>query len=396
MTTAPVSLAIGTNPGSGTLTGGSATVSSGIATFSGLSINKVGTGYTLTASSTPTYTPATSSTFNITPGSATQLAFVQQPTNTAVNTSIAPAVTVAIEDADGNVETGDNSTQVTLAIGTNPGIGTLTGGSVATVSSGIATFSILSINKVGTGYTLTASSNPPYTPATSSTFNISPGTATQLAFIQGPSNAQAGSAISPALTVAVEDASGNIETNDNGTTITLAIGTNPGIGTLTGGTTTTVSSGIATFSGLSINKVGTGYTLNASSSPAYAQAISAGFNITVGPSSMLAFVVQPTTTVAGTTVTPAVQVALEDAYGNIETTDNATQVTLTIGTNPGGGGLGGGGATTVTAGIATFENLSIDAIGSGYTLSATSSPTYTAAISSAFDVTGGQLALGLR
>ena len=68
------------------------------------------------------------------------------------------------------------------------------------------------------------------------------------------------------------------------------MGTNPGIGTLTGDATTTVSSGIATFSGLSINKVGTGYTLNASSSPAYAQAISAGFNITVGPSSMLTLV----------------------------------------------------------------------------------------------------------
>ncbi len=389
-----VTLAIGTNPGIGTLTGGAAaTVSSGIANFSGLSINKVGTGYTLTASSTPTYTPATSSTFNITPGLATTLAFMQQPTNTAVNTSIAPAVAVAIEDADGNVETGDNSTQVSLAIGTNPGSGTLTGGA-ATVSSGVATFSILSINKVGTGYTLTASSTPTYTPATSSAFNISPGSATQLAFIQGPSNAQAGSAISPAVTVAVEDSSGNVETGDNGTQVSLAIGTNPGIGTLTGGATTTVSSGIATFSGLSINKVGTGYTLNASSSPAYAQAISAGFNITVGPSNMLAFVVQPTTTVAGTTITPAVQVALEDAYGNTETNDNATQITLALGTNPGGGTLGGGGATTVTAGIATFASLSIDAIGAGYTLSATSSPTYTAAVSSAFDVTGGQLALG--
>ena len=64
----------------GPLTGGSAvTVSAGIATFSGLSIDMVGTGYTLTASSTPSYTAATSSTFNITMGAATHLAFIQAP-----------------------------------------------------------------------------------------------------------------------------------------------------------------------------------------------------------------------------------------------------------------------------------------------------------------------------
>jgi hypothetical protein len=61
-----VSLAIGTNPAGGTLSGGSAvTVASGIATFSGLSIDTAGTGYTLTASSTPSYTAATSAAFNI-------------------------------------------------------------------------------------------------------------------------------------------------------------------------------------------------------------------------------------------------------------------------------------------------------------------------------------------
>ena len=71
-----------------------------------------------------------------------------------------PAVTVAVEDANGNVETSDNATTVSLAIGTNPGGGTLTGGSAVTVAAGIATFSGLSINKTGTGYTLTASSTP--------------------------------------------------------------------------------------------------------------------------------------------------------------------------------------------------------------------------------------------
>ena len=68
----------------------------------------------------------------------------------------------------------DNATQVSLAIGTNPAGGTLSGGSAVTVASGIATFSGLSINTAGTGYTLTASSTPTYTSATSAAFNINP------------------------------------------------------------------------------------------------------------------------------------------------------------------------------------------------------------------------------
>ena len=142
---------------------------------------------------------------------------------------------MAVEDASGNVETGDNATKVTLAIGTNPGGGTLTGGAAVTVASGIATFAGLSINKAGTGYTLTATSSPAYTAATSSAFNITAGVATQLAFVQGPSTAPAGTAIAPEVTVAVEDANGNVETGDHSTTVSLAIGTNPGGGTLTGG-----------------------------------------------------------------------------------------------------------------------------------------------------------------
>ena len=128
------------------------------------------------------------------PGPPAKLAFVQGPSNTAAGAAITPAVTVAVEDANGNVETSDNATQVSLAIGTNPGGGTLSGGSAVTVASGIATFSGLSINTAGTGYTLTASSTPSYTAATSAAFNISAGVGppAKLAFVQGPSNTAAG------------------------------------------------------------------------------------------------------------------------------------------------------------------------------------------------------------
>ena len=68
---------------------------------------------------------ATTTTTTI--GPATKLAFVQGPSSTAVGAAITPAVTVAVEDANGNIESSDNATQVSLAIGTNPASGTLSG-----------------------------------------------------------------------------------------------------------------------------------------------------------------------------------------------------------------------------------------------------------------------------
>lgn len=61
----PVTLALGTNPSGGSL-GGAGTVTSvgGIATFSGLDIDRAGQGFTLVASA-PSLTPATSAAFNV-------------------------------------------------------------------------------------------------------------------------------------------------------------------------------------------------------------------------------------------------------------------------------------------------------------------------------------------
>src|SRR6185436_17504490 len=112
----------GTNPGGGTLSGTlTATAASGVATFSNLSIDKVGNGYTLTAASAP-LTGATSTAFNISPAGATKLAFTVQPTNTVAGVSIAPAVQVTVQDAFNNTVT-SSTASITVAIGTNPGGG---------------------------------------------------------------------------------------------------------------------------------------------------------------------------------------------------------------------------------------------------------------------------------
>ena len=208
----PIQLGVASQPSGPTATLSCTTnpitpATGGTASFAGCSISGPVGAYTLSATDTSDGVQiATSTTITLTPGAPTKLAFVQQPSNTAAGSAITPAVKVAVEDANGNVETTDNATTVKLAIGTNPGGGKLTGGAAVTVASGIATFSGLSINKAGTGYTLTASSTPSYTTAASAAFNIALGAATKLVLIQSPSTTTAGATITPAVTVAVKDA----------------------------------------------------------------------------------------------------------------------------------------------------------------------------------------------
>src|SRR5204862_8005991 len=98
---------------------------------------------------------ATSTEFNITAGTATQLVFSVQPSTTSAGAAITPAVQVTALDASNNTWTGFTG-DVTVAIGTNPGSGTLAGTATVAASAGGARFANLSIDKVGPGYTLTA------------------------------------------------------------------------------------------------------------------------------------------------------------------------------------------------------------------------------------------------
>ena len=100
---------------------------------------------------------------------ASQLLFGSQPSTSTVNSTLSP-ITVQVSDSQGNVVTSSSAT-VTLAIGNNPGGGTLSGTTSVAAVNGIATFSNLSIDKTGTGYTLVASSSG-LTGATSSAFDI--------------------------------------------------------------------------------------------------------------------------------------------------------------------------------------------------------------------------------
>ncbi len=103
---------------------------------------------------------------------ATQLAFTVEPTTTIVASSIMPAVQVAIQGALGNLVAGATD-PVTVAIGTNPGGGTLSGTVTVDAVAGVGSFTDLTIDQVGTGYTLVATSGS-LSSATSATFAIFP------------------------------------------------------------------------------------------------------------------------------------------------------------------------------------------------------------------------------
>jgi filamentous hemagglutinin family protein len=104
-------------------------------------------------------------------GAANDLNFVQQPTNTLVNTTITPSVTVEVRDAWNNILTDSNTTNITISIDSNPGAGSLSGTLSQTTSNGVATFNDVSINKAGTNYTLKTSSGA-LSSAASNSFDV--------------------------------------------------------------------------------------------------------------------------------------------------------------------------------------------------------------------------------
>lgn len=115
--------------------------------------------------------------------------------------------------------------------------------------------------------------------ATSPVVTVNPGAASALGFTTAPGGGTGGTAWATQPIVAVRDAYGN--TVSSSASITLTIGTNPGGGTLTCTTNPrAASAGVATFTGCSINRAGTGYTLTATATGLTA-ATSAPFDITV-------------------------------------------------------------------------------------------------------------------
>src|SRR5205823_11385837 len=186
-------------------------------------------------------------------------------------------ITITAQDAGNNTVTGysGNGFKVKLT-----STGTFSGSTQTTTpafTNGVLSNYSVTITNTGT-FTITATDNSGSTNATgtSNAFQVNPGAASKLAFGQQPSTTTAGQTVTPAVTVQIQDANGNLTSST--ASVAMAIGTNPSSGSLSGTTPVAAVNGVATFNNLSINKGGTGYTLQATST-GLNSATSLAFNI---------------------------------------------------------------------------------------------------------------------
>ena len=165
-----------------------------------------------------------------------------------------------------------------------------------------------------------------------------------------------------AMVVTAVDPFGNIDTGFSGQ-VTVSIAG----GTLTGTTTVTVSSGMATFAGLAIDTAGK-FQILASSNPALTSTTSTSIVVTPAAPSQLVWESEPPTSVVHN-FPFGVALDLEDQYGNLETNTIGT-VSIALVNNPTGASLGGATTVDLVNGVASFTTLSISTVGNGYTLAA--------------------------
>src|SRR5205807_5902323 len=92
----------------------------------------------------------------VTAAAATQLVVTTQPPGT-VTAGNAFTVVIKAEDPYGNVDLTFGGSE-TIALTANPGGSSLGGTLTVSASSGVATFSTLTLNKVGSGYALQTTS----------------------------------------------------------------------------------------------------------------------------------------------------------------------------------------------------------------------------------------------
>lgn len=155
------------------------------------------------------------------PGSASKLAFTQQPNNSPAGVLAMNEIKVSIQDSQGNViASGAGSTDiVALAIASNVGGAVLSGTVSKAAINGVATFNDLGIDLTNTGYRLVASSGA-LTPAYSNSFNITAGNPRAID-IYGASSVFSG-ACSAAVTIQLQDLGANPAAALQNTTVQLS------------------------------------------------------------------------------------------------------------------------------------------------------------------------------
>ena len=189
----------------------------------------------------------------------------------------------------------------------------------------------------------------------------------RVAFSSSLSNARAGQPISPPVQVTVQDSAGRVTLRD--TLVTLSLAANPSGDSLRGRKQVRSVNGVATFDNVRLDKAASGYRLTAAA-PELHPDTSGAFSVMPAPATVLAFTGPPSVTMQDSAMKP-VQVTAYDSLGNTAT-NFAGSIQLRIGTD---GSISkkatlSGAVAQAVAGVATFPNLRIDSVGTGYTLTA--------------------------
>ena len=290
---------------------------------------------------------------------AVRLAFISLPSFGVAGAAMGP-VMVAVQDDEGHTVTGANNS-VSMAIGSNPAGGTLSGLVTVNAVDGIATFNDLRIRRSGSGYTLSATSSG-LAAASSTAFSIVNAPDSKIDFTVQPTGGIARAPMPP-FSLSVQDSLGN----SGGTTprsITLSLGTNTTGAVLSGELSRSTSQGVALFGGLIVSKPGN-YTIVATSA-GLGPATSTTFEMTVGPATRLV-VVSPALAEPGAVLTPPVVVQVVDFVSNVVTT-GSHEVSLGIANGTAGAKLSGTTTRSTVNGVAAFPDLSVDKPGDGYVL----------------------------
>lgn len=348
-----------TDGATATIVGSPATTNSSGDALVTATANTIAGTYNVSASASGAATPASFALTN-NPGTATQVVLGSLGSSYAAGGAI--AFTATLKDADGNVETGDNTSTVTITFATNPTGATLVGTATATVAAGVASFN-LAIDKTGSGYQLKATSS--LGPGvTSGAIAVTAGATLTLTTVTGtPQAATVGASFATPLEVSLVDQYGNAV---SGATVTFTAPTTGATALLSAPTATTNSSGDAQVTATAGTLAGT-YNVSASASGAATPATFALTN-NPGPAAKVVGTSLSASYTAGASI--AGTISEEDTYGNVETGDNSSTATLSLASNPTGTTLLGTLSKTLTAGQASFS-VALDKVGSGYALQVT-------------------------
>ena len=308
------------------------------------------------------------------PAVATHLTFEGQPSASVVSTQPLGNVRVTILSADGEVVTG-TTYRVSISLSAADAAAHLAGTTTVETTTGVATFPDLAVGRAGTDFRLVASVTG-LESAVSHPFSIVPGPAAQLHFDPFVHFPILVAADIPAV-VRITDAGGNPVADATnpvtlGYTRTGQFGMTVAEDGLFGPATQTAVNGVATFTGLTFHKSG-GYTLSATS-PGLAGGTSDPLTIQAAAMTRLIFVTQPSDGTAGAALA-AFSVQQVDDYGNGLSLPPGPSygATLSLGNNPTGATLRGT-LTVSSLGVTalTFNDISLDKPGTGFTLVATS------------------------